>query len=85
MFKLSFHDIYFFQMMKAIGNEPSNKFWEYRLQPIYKITTDTSLEHRKQFIQDKYEKKMWINQHLLVSELDEVCVCLIMLQRYVCV
>ena len=59
------------EMMKAIGNEPANKFWEYRLQPIYKITTDTSPEHRKQFIQDKYEKKLWIDQHPLVSELDE--------------
>ena len=83
MFKLSFHDVNFFQMMKAIGNDNSKKFWEFKLQPISKITTDTPVEHRKQFIQEKYDKKLWINQHSLVSELNEVCVCLVMLHGIV--
>ncbi|CAC5426180.1 ARAP1 [Mytilus coruscus] len=59
------------ELMKAIGNENANKFWESRLQAVHGINTESSPINRKQFIQDKYERKLWIDQHPLIGGLNE--------------
>ncbi|XP_052078111.1 arf-GAP with Rho-GAP domain, ANK repeat and PH domain-containing protein 1-like isoform X2 [Mytilus californianus] len=59
------------ELMKAIGNENANKFWESRLQAVHGINTESSPMNRKQFIQDKYERKLWIDQHPLIGGLNE--------------
>ncbi|VDI32247.1 Arf-GAP with Rho-GAP domain, ANK repeat and PH domain-containing protein 2 [Mytilus galloprovincialis] len=59
------------ELMKAVGNENANKFWENRLQAVHGINTESSPINRKQFIQDKYERKLWIDQHPLIGGLNE--------------
>ncbi|XP_071151615.1 arf-GAP with Rho-GAP domain, ANK repeat and PH domain-containing protein 2-like, partial [Mytilus edulis] len=59
------------ELMKAVGNENANKFWESRLQAVHGINTESSPINRKQFIQDKYERKLWIDQHPLIGGLNE--------------
>eukprot|EP01091_Cochliopodium_minus_P013518 TRINITY_DN4377_c1_g1_i2.p1 TRINITY_DN4377_c1_g1~~TRINITY_DN4377_c1_g1_i2.p1 ORF type:complete len:573 (-),score=187.80 TRINITY_DN4377_c1_g1_i2:856-2574(-) len=50
-----------FKLMKEIGNEVSNKWWEYSLPLEQKIGKNVDRETRNQFIHQKYVQRKWID------------------------
>ncbi|XP_071088422.1 arf-GAP with Rho-GAP domain, ANK repeat and PH domain-containing protein 1-like isoform X2 [Haliotis cracherodii] len=51
------------ELMKAIGNDNSNVFWEFDLSPEEKIDPESSMDERKQFITTKYKDKAYCRRH----------------------
>lgn len=52
-------------MMQQIGNENANNFWEFGMNPALKIDSNATDIERKDFIENKYKKKLFINSHHL--------------------
>ena len=50
-----------FELMKAMGNSVSNKWWEFSLPLEQKINKTVDRETRNNFIFDKYLKRKWVD------------------------
>ncbi|CAE1227666.1 unnamed protein product [Acanthosepion pharaonis] len=56
------------EMMQQIGNENANNFWEFGMNPALKIDSNATDIERKDFIENKYKKKLFINSHHLHNQ-----------------
>ena len=66
-------DNYLVRLMRAIGNEKANLFWEEKLSSsdIKKITPKSSSELRSEYIKSKYEKKLFLCEFPFLKQLEE--------------